>query len=135
MMISKKIKTIIIISFLFILVGNFSYAVPSGGAVGGVDKQLLEELDKAGTASNLSAKDPRLIVADIVKTLLSILGTIFLVLVVYAGFLWMTAAGDEKKVEKAQSIIKMAIIGLAVVLLSYAITLFVVNVLLLPARA
>lgn len=122
-------KQKIIISFVLCLtlfsVVNFALADTSGGAVGGVDKQLLEELDKAGGAAQLSGKDPRLIVADVVKTLLSILGTIFLVLVVYAGFLWMTAAGDEKKVEKAQSIIKMAIIGLAVVLLSYSITLFV----------
>ena len=123
------LKCKIIISFVLCLtllsVAHFAFAADSGGAVGGVDKQLLEELDKAGGAAQLSAKDPRLIVADIIKTLLSILGIIFLVLMIYAGFLWMTAQGYEEKVDKAKDIIKMAVIGLAVVLLSYSITLFV----------
>lgn len=97
----------------------------SGGAAGNIDTQLLEELKKAGEQTPLSEKDPRLVIADIVKTLLSLLGIIFLVLTVYAGFLWMTAAGDPKQVDKAKDIIKMAVIGLAVILLAYSITLFV----------
>src|SRR3989338_4238278 len=121
-------KTLLNIFIFSILAINFapaiSLAADSGGAVGGVDKQLLEELDKAGGAAQLSAKDPRLIITDIVKTLLSILGVIFLVLTVYAGFLWMTSAGDKTKVEKAQGIIKMAVIGLAIILMFFLIKLF-----------
>lgn len=121
------ISTFAILSLMVVLRPAISLAQNSGGPVGGVNKILLEELDKAGGAegSGLSAKDPRFIIADIIKTVLSILGIIFLVLMVAAGFMWMTAGGEEKKVEKATGIIKTAVIGLGLVLISYSLTLFV----------
>jgi len=66
-------------------------------------------------------------IGGVIKAALSLVGTIFLVLTVYAGFLWMTAAGDESKVEKAQNILRSAIIGLIIALGAYGITNFVVN--------
>ncbi|MBP9761414.1 MAG: hypothetical protein KBD15_04215 [Candidatus Magasanikbacteria bacterium] len=62
----------------------------------------------------------------VIKTALSFIGVIFLVLTVYAGFLWMMARGDEGQVEKAQKIIQSAIIGLVVTVGAYSITAFVV---------
>lgn len=62
----------------------------------------------------------------VIKTALSFIGVIFLVLTVYAGFLWMMARGDESQVEKAQKIIQSAIIGLVVTVGAYSITAFVV---------
>jgi hypothetical protein len=52
-------------------------------------------------------------------------GTIFFILVVYAGLMWMTAVGNEENIKKAQSILKTAIIGLIIVLSAYAITKFI----------
>ena len=46
---------------------------------------------------------------------------------VYAGYLWMTARGEEEKITKAQNIIKGTIIGLIVVMSAYAITYFVTS--------
>lgn len=65
--------------------------------------------------------------ATFVRAALSLLGLIFVSLVIYAGFLWMTAGGDEKQVGKAKNTIKQAIIGLAITLAAYAITGFVVG--------
>lgn len=65
--------------------------------------------------------------ATIVRGALSLLGLIFISLIVYAGFLWMTAGGDDKRVGKAKDIIQQAIIGLAITLSAYAITNFVVT--------
>lgn len=65
------------------------------------------------------------IVASIIRTALSLLALIFLVLVVFSGFQWMTAAGNESKIEKAQETIKAALIGLIIVLAAYAITYFI----------
>lgn len=64
-----------------------------------------------------------------VYALLSLLGVIFLGLVIYAGILWMTAEGDESKVEKAKSILIQATTGLVIVLAAYAISLFVLSAL------
>lgn len=62
----------------------------------------------------------------IVTVLLSLMGIFFMSLMVYAGYLWMTARGDETQIEKAQTIIRGSIIGLIIILASYSIANFVV---------
>ena len=66
-------------------------------------------------------------IATIIKTVLALVGTIFLILTIYAGVLWMTAQGEESKVEKAKEIIKASIIGLIIIMSAYAITAFVTS--------
>ncbi len=65
------------------------------------------------------------LVGNIIKSILSLVGIIFFVLTVYAGFLWMTARGDDSKIEKAKEILKSSITGLFIVVSAYAITVFV----------
>ncbi len=64
----------------------------------------------------------------IIQTGLGLLGTLFLILIMYGGFLWMTDRGNEEQVLKARKIITGAIIGLIIVLSSYAITFFVIKI-------
>ena len=66
-------------------------------------------------------------IAQIIKAILGFLGVIFIVLIIYAGFLWMTSAGNEEKAGKAKKIITAAIIGLVIVLSAYAITIYVTD--------
>ena len=65
------------------------------------------------------------IIGGVIKTALGLVGTIFLVLIIYGGFLWMTARGEEEQVKKAQKIVVQTVIGLVLVLSAYAITLLV----------
>ncbi|HNU81641.1 MAG TPA: hypothetical protein PLA05_01750 [bacterium] len=67
------------------------------------------------------------IIVAIIQVALSLLGIIFLIIIVFAGYSWMTAAGNEEAVKKAQDMIKRAIIGLVIVLMAYAITYFIFN--------
>ncbi|MFH0857043.1 MAG: hypothetical protein V1860_04045 [bacterium] len=67
------------------------------------------------------------IIAEFIKLVLSFLGLIFVILLLYAGFLWMTAAGNEDQVAKAKSIFSNGIMGLIIVLSAYAITYFVLE--------
>ena|SRR3990167_11040842 len=83
-----------------------------------------------GTESGLSSTDPREIAARIINVSLGLLGTITLVLIIYGGFLWMTAAGNDDQVGKAKQIMIAGIIGLAIVLAAYGIATYVVNSLL-----
>lgn len=62
-----------------------------------------------------------------IATILSLVGIIFLVLMVYAGILWMTARGKDDQTEKARNIIIAAIIGLFITVSAYAITKFVTS--------
>tara|TARA_Y100000310_G_scaffold342575_1_gene446384 strand:+ start:327 stop:728 length:402 start_codon:yes stop_codon:yes gene_type:complete len=66
-------------------------------------------------------------VGGIIKSFISILGVIFMAYIVYAGYLWMIARGEEEKVTKAKAIIRGSIIGLIIVLFAYAITAFIVS--------
>jgi hypothetical protein len=69
------------------------------------------------------------VVALLVRAALGLLAIIFLILMITAGFSWMTAAGDEAKIKKASGTIKTAVIGLIIVLAAYAITYFLFSVL------
>ena len=53
--------------------------------------------------------------SGIITRVLPLVGVLFLVLFVYAGYLWLTAGGDSKKVDSAKTTMRNAIIGLAVV--------------------
>ncbi len=64
-------------------------------------------------------------VANVIKAVLAITGTIFLVLTIVGGLMWMTASGNEEKITKAKKIIIGAVIGLAITLSAYTITSFV----------
>lgn len=57
-----------------------------------------------------------------------IIGSIAIVLFIVSGFLFMTATGNQQRVEKAKDIAVYAIIGLVVTFLAYVITIFVQSV-------
>ncbi|MFA7314583.1 MAG: hypothetical protein WC025_01465 [Candidatus Magasanikbacteria bacterium] len=82
-------------------------------------------LDCVGSNATLSGADPRIIIVKIINTSLGLLGIVATVLIIYAGFLWMTAGGEDAKAEKARKIIFAAVIGLAIILLAFAITKYV----------
>jgi hypothetical protein len=65
------------------------------------------------------------VMALVIKGFLSLLGIIFIVLIIVGGYNWMTAAGDEEKIKKAKDTLRRAIIGLIIVVSAYAITYFV----------
>ncbi|MFA6410022.1 MAG: pilin [Candidatus Buchananbacteria bacterium] len=108
----------------FVTLASLSLAqTESTGGLG-----LSSKLQTVGTAANFAEKPKiSLLIGQIIKTVLSILGVIFMVYTVYAGYLWMTAAGNDEQIKKAKSIIKGSIIGLIIVLAAYTITSFVIN--------
>jgi TRAP-type C4-dicarboxylate transport system permease small subunit len=65
------------------------------------------------------------IIGAIVGTFLSLIGVIFMILIMYGGFIWMTSGGNEQKVYKAKSILRNSIIGVIIIMSSYAITRWV----------
>ena len=70
------------------------------------------------------------IIGVVINVAISLLGIIFVVLIVLAGFKWMMAGGNEDDVSKAKARISTAIIGLVLTLSAYAIWALVSNYLL-----
>lgn len=66
-------------------------------------------------------------VGMVIEILLGLLGVIFMIYTFYAGWLWMSAGGDAKKVDNSVDIIKRAVIGMLIVLAAYAISAYVVG--------
>lgn len=64
-------------------------------------------------------------IGQIVGTILSFVGVVFLILIIYAGLQWMTSRGNQQEVEKSKDLIIAAVIGLIIVLGAYAITAFI----------
>ncbi|MBI4135872.1 hypothetical protein HY477_04025 [Candidatus Uhrbacteria bacterium] len=91
---------------------------------------LAQDLDlgiEYGTLTGLGTKDLRETVASIINVALSLLGIVAVVIILAGGFMWMTAAGNEEKLEKAKQLIFGGIIGLAIILSAYAIARFVIS--------
>lgn len=63
----------------------------------------------------------------LIGVVLSFVGVLFLILMIYAGITWMTAAGNDQQVTKAKSLLINSIIGLIIIFAAYAITAFVGN--------
>lgn len=89
----------------------------------------LPQLQKVGETSGIGGGNTNLpaIIGSIINVILGFLGIVFLVLLLYAGFLWMTAQGDEKKVDKARAMISQSIIGLIIIIAAFAISTFVLG--------
>lgn len=72
------------------------------------------------------ATDLTQIVGSLISQALGLLGLVLLAILIYAGFLWMTAQGDDSKVKKAKDMITQAVIGLVIIVAAYAIADFVI---------
>ena len=71
--------------------------------------------------------DPRDMAVTIIKYLITFLGLIAVGVILYGGFIWMTAAGNDDRLTKAKSIIVAGVIGLIIILAAFAIVNFVVT--------
>lgn len=127
-------KKIIITSFIFFnLIPGLCLAQGTGGgtnsgpnlkdAFTNVQKDVG---DRAGYDTSKS-KDLEDTISDIINIFLSFIGIVFMILLILGGFNWMTAGGREEKVQEASRTIKQAIIGLIIVLGSYAISYFIIK--------
>jgi hypothetical protein len=67
------------------------------------------------------------IIGGVISTIMGILGVIVVLIILWGGFIWMTAGGEPDKVDKAKKMIYSGIIGLVIIFASYAIAQFVIG--------
>ncbi len=122
----KKI-IFLLIFFVTLFLGNFSLASGSWGlddVVSGKESLKgafsVDEVNKYDSGLYLSTR-----VGLIIGAVLSFIAVVFMILVIYAGILWMTARGNEQQVERAKTLLVQSIIGLVIVFSAYAITRFI----------
>jgi hypothetical protein len=70
----------------------------------------------------LGETDPRILIGRVISALLSIIGSLTLLMFVYGGILWVTSMGEPKKVQKGKDILVWTVAGLGVIAAAYVIT-------------
>jgi len=127
-------KTKVLKSFFsFLLISMFVLPMffvgnPAQADITGADLWGGEDLqDEFADYSQLGDEDPRTIAASVISVLLGFLGIIAVVIILYAGFLWMTAAGNEDRVATAKKVMSAGVIGLIIVLAAYGLANFMIE--------
>ncbi|EKD56464.1 MAG: hypothetical protein ACD_58C00179G0003 [uncultured bacterium] len=124
----KKILFIVLTVVTSInLIVFFALPVSAQGISAEMGKQLNAAAGSSGAGFD-APTDPRTIIANIIKIVLGLLGTIFLCLTLYAGYLWMTAAGNDEQVTTAKTLLTQATVGLAIILAANSIVYFVAKI-------
>jgi hypothetical protein len=113
----KKFRWILLTLSLFILA---NFAVPAMAQQPDLGMNYVTPL-------NLANADPREAAISLIKLLMTFLGIIAVVIVLYGGFVWLTAAGNEDRVSTAKKIIVAGVIGLIIILAAFLIVNFVVE--------
>lgn len=118
----KRLYSIFIFLTIFLLLPFFVSA--------GLNNAFTMAGEAANTAGYVTVGQMQFtdIIGRVIFFILSLLGIIFLLLIIYSGFIWMTAGGNEQKVTKATEMIKQSIIGLLIVIGAYGISYFLVSI-------
>ncbi len=129
-MLDKNKKGLIILSLMLIMLSLSIFLVFSDVKAANLQDAFKDDYlgktarEGAGYDTATKTED---IISTIIQVALSFLGVIFLVLMIYGGYLWMMAKGNEEQVTKAKNLIIAAMIGLIIVLAAYAISWFVIS--------
>lgn len=123
--INKILLVIIILNLIFINLTPFIVFAADSNA------SIRDRLENVGIAAGWETGNEETGVAEmvalVIRLFLSVVGIIFLILIFYSGFRWMTSGGNEETVKKAKETMVAAVIGLVIVLAAYAITYFVIE--------
>lgn len=103
---------------LFIFAPEASFAQNLGTVVNDVGDSFSDS--NVGLTADLPTR-----IGLLINILLSISGIIIFAFFVVGGFFWMTAGGNEAQVDKAKKMLQNSVVGLIIILTSYAIARFV----------
>lgn len=117
-------KRLITTLLLALTLAAGALALPS---VAPAQAQIDSGLTAVGETVKLPGTDPRVIATRIINVALGLIAIVLVMIILYAGFLYMTAGGDAEKVQTAITWLRNAIIGLILILMSWGIARFVIE--------
>ena len=128
MITGKRVNKILVCALLFL-----AMAMPAAAAQVG-KKYNFNESSGLNAAANVAGFDVSAeatplesIIGTVINLILSFVGVLLFVLLIYGGFTWMTAQGNQEKVNKAKKIVTNSIIGLVITLSAYVISYFIIS--------
>ena len=122
-----KLKIMLKFFQFYILMTGLLFCVASPISVAAETRSLEQQIaNQAGyTTQGVNEYTLSETIGRVIKVALGFVGTLFFVLMVYAGYLWITAQGNSEQVDKAKEILKTAVIGIIIVVAAYSITAFI----------
>lgn len=125
----SNILLVIVFCIFFVLSSSVDVYAQEVTSIADPNSKLLQGVQIIEEPLGLPSTDIRLIIANVIRVALGLVGIVLLVIIIYAGFLWMTAGGNEDQIGKSKKILVNAVIGLAIMLSAYAIVFFVMRML------
>lgn len=119
--ISKHLISLAIMAFLVLPI----FALPASAQTADFGLNQVQ----IGLNNTLSNSDPRAIIGRIINVALGFLGVIAVAIILFGGFKWMTAGGNEEKTSEARKLLAAGVIGLVIILASWAIATYVIGAL------
>lgn len=128
---NKKFKNKLFIFFiiLFSLTSIISITSPFSAQAYNFneDSGINISAGKAGFVIGNEAESVNSIIGLAISIILGLVGVLFLGLIILSGIRWMTAQGNEEKINKAKDSLINSLIGLIIALAAYAISYFLIG--------
>ena len=115
---SLVILAIFIVALVFVFNVNFVLA-----------QTATSNLATFGASAGLSNTPLPTLIGNIVRIFLGLLGVLAVLIILYGGWTWMISNGDTQKVDKAKKILIAGVIGLIIIMASFAIASFIMKAL------
>ena len=127
----KSMKNKIIIAFILTMISSAFFLLPSISLAQDSSYGLNATANNIdafkGQTQNFKTDFLQTKTGLIISVVLSFVGALFLILMIYAGILWMTAQGNDQQVSKAKGLLMNAIVGMIIVFAAYALTTFLAD--------
>lgn len=121
---------ILFLFFAFGISGIYAEEQPDlHTTITGADTETGKIMTALGGAAYKEGQSVALFIGNIISVILGLLGVVMVGLIIYAGFLWMTAEGDKEKIHQGKEHLKNAIIGAILIMSAWTITAFVIDAL------
>ncbi len=125
----KKLLSLLIIG----LTGMSLFLIPA--TVGAVEDPLNDACGGSGAASDSAACSSRSpvnnpvvsVIVDVIQILLTVIGVVAVIVIMVAGFRYVTSSGDPGTINAAKNTILFAVIGLVIAVSAQIIIAFVLN--------
>lgn len=99
------------------------------------DNPVVTGLNIFGLFSGLGTADLRLVIANLIRLALGFIGIIMMIMIIWGGFLWLTAGGNDDQTAKAKGTLVNAIIGLVIILAANSIVMYLISALTVSTGA
>lgn len=134
-LLSTFLLVLFTLSIMTVGLANSAQAVEDNESIanpefwGGKGEEGSDIADNINKDILLGDKDPREIAASVINIILGFLGIVAVIIVLAGGFKWMTAGGNQDKVDEAKKLMTAGIVGLVIVLAAFGMAKFIIDAL------